>query len=400
MTEELLVFADSDEVKKELKLADPTAIQAEPGTDPELDQQASNLVEKLIAIDPNQSEAAESAKNAIETMGLSLQESASNRSAMLKEPIRKMQSHADDGGEVAKSLIDLKLKVEELDPGSLDLEAGWLTRLLGLIPGIGTPLKRYFTRFESSQTVIDAIVRSMENGKDQLSRDNVTLLQDQQFMREITRKLEKAVRLGQLLDQKLEYKVERELAGHPDRLKFVQEELMFPLRQRIMDLQQQLAVNQQGIVTLEVVMRNNKELIRGVNRARHVTVNALQVAVTLALALANQRIVLDKVEAVNKTTSDLIAGTAKRLKQQGAEIHKQAASTQIDMKALQSAFRDIHAALDDISRFRQKALPKMAQTIKDMDKLTTEGEKRIKHMEKADIAAEDVFEIIPDSDNW
>ena len=70
------------------------------------------------------------------------------------------------------------------------------------------------------------------------------------------------------------------------------------------------------------------------------------------------------------------------------------------MQALQSAFRDIHAALDDISRFRQQALPKMAQTIKDMDKLTTEGEKRIKQMETADIAAEDVFEIIPDSDNW
>ena len=400
MTEELLVFADDEAVKKELKLADPTAIHAEPGTDPELDQQASALVEKLIAIDPTQTKAAESAKHAIETMGLSLQEAASNRSAMLKEPIRKMQSHADDGGEVAKSLIDLKLKVEELDPGGLDLEAGWFTRTLGMIPGVGTPLKRYFTRFESSQTVIDAIVRSLENGKDQLSRDNVTLLQDQHFMRDVTRKLEKAVKLGQLLDQKLQYAVERELVAHPERLKFVQEELIFPLRQRIMDLQQQLAVNQQGIVTLEVVMRNNKELIRGVNRARHVTVNALQVAVTLALALANQKIVLDKIEAVNKTTSDLIAGTARRLKQQGAEIHKQAASTQIDMEALQSAFRDIHAALDDISNFRQKALPKMAQTIQEMDKLTTAGEKRIRQMETADIAAEDVFDIIPDSENW
>ena len=101
-----------------------------------------------------------------------------------------------------------------------------------------------------------------------------------------------------------------------------------------------------------------------------------------------------------ETTSDLIAGTAKRLKQQGAEIHKQAAATQIDMGALQSAFRDIHAALDDISRFRQQALPKMAQTIQDMDKLTTEGEKRIQEMETASIAAEDVFEIIPDSENW
>ncbi len=399
MSEEILVLAEPEEIKQELKLADPNAIKVAPGTDPELDSQADGLVDRLMAIDPA-SDSAQSAKKAIEEMGLSLQEAATNRSAMLKEPIKKIAGRAEDGGEVAKSLIDLKIKVEELDPGGLDLEPGWFTRLLGMLPGVGTPMKRYFTRFESSQTVIDAIVRSMEDGKEQLQRDNVTLAQDQQFMREITKKLEKAVKLGQLLDQKLSHKLERELVSQPERAKFVQEELLFPLRQRIMDLQQQLAVNQQGIVTLEVVMRNNKELVRGVNRARHVTVNALQVAVTLALALANQKIVLDKVQAVNETTSDLIAGTARRLKEQGAEIHKQAASTQIDMKALQSAFRDIHAALDDISRYRQQALPKMAQTITEMDRLTTEGEKKIRQMERAEIAAEDVFEIIPDDENW
>ncbi len=399
MSEEILVLAEPEEIKQELKLADPNAIKVAPGTDPELDSQADGLVDRLMAIDPA-SDSAQSAKKAIEEMGLSLQEAATNRSAMLKEPIKKIAGRAEDGGEVAKSLIDLKIKVEELDPGGLDLEPGWITRLLGMLPGVGTPMKRYFTRFESSQTVIDAIVRSMEDGKEQLQRDNVTLAQDQQFMREITKKLEKAVKLGQLLDQKLSHKLERELVSQPERAKFVQEELLFPLRQRIMDLQQQLAVNQQGIVTLEVVMRNNKELVRGVNRARHVTVNALQVAVTLALALANQKIVLDKVQAVNETTSDLIAGTARRLKEQGAEIHKQAASTQIDMKALQSAFRDIHAALDDISRYRQQALPKMAQTITEMDRLTTEGEKKIRQMERAEIAAEDVFEIIPDDENW
>ncbi len=399
MSEEILVLPEPEQLKQELRLADPSAIKVEPGADPELENQANGLVDKLLAIDPA-GDSAQSAKRAIEEMGLSLQESATNRSAMLKEPIKKIAGRAEDGGEVAKSLIDLKIQVEDLDPGGLDLEPGWFTRLLGMIPGVGTPIKRYFTRFESSQTVIDAIVRSMEDGKEQLQRDNVTLLQDQQFMREITRKLEKAVKLGQLLDQKLSYKLERELAGQPEKAKFVQEELLFPLRQRIMDLQQQLAVNQQGIVTLEVVMRNNKELVRGVNRARHVTVNALQVAVTLALALANQKIVLDKVQAVNETTSDLIAGTARRLKEQGAEIHKQASSTQIDMQALQSAFRDIHAALDDISRYRQEALPKMAQTIIEMDKLTTEGEKKIRKMERAEIAAEDVFEIIPDNENW
>lgn len=399
MSEDILVFADPEEVKKELAMTPPESVQAETGADPELEKQADALVEKILAMDPA-SDAATNAKNAIENMGMDLQEKASNRSAMLQEPIRKLTARADDGGEVANALVDLKLQVEELDPGKVDLEPGWFARLLGMIPGVGTPIKRYFTKFESSQTVIDAIIRSMEDGKEQLVKDNTTLAEDQKFMRDVTRKLEKAIKLAQLLDAKLTHRVERELTGSPDRARFIQEELQFPLRQRIMDLQQQLAVNQQGIVTLEVVMRNNKELVRGVNRARHVTVNALQVAVTLAVALANQKIVLDKVQAVNETTSDLIAGTAERLRQQGTEIHKQASSSQIDMDALKKAFTDIHAALDDISAYRQEALPKMAATIKEMDVMTAAGEKKIQEMERAEIAAEDVFEIIPDDENF
>lgn len=399
-TTETLHMADPEELKRELALGDPTAIQATPETDPELDKQADSLVSRLVSIDPSKSDEAEAGKAAVENMGMALQEQSSHRSDMLKDPIRKMGTRTDDGGPVATALVDLKVQVEELDPGNFDLEAGWFTRLLGRLPGVGTPIKRYFTKFESSQTVIDAIIRSLEDGKEQLERDNVTLLQDQKFMREMTRKLQKAVKLGQLIDQKLSYAIERDLASQPERARFAQEELLFPLRQRIMDLQQQLAVNQQGVVTLEVVMRNNKELIRGVNRAKHVTVNALQVAVTLALALANQKIVLDKVNAVNKTTSDLIANTASRLRQQGAEIHKQSASTALDMEKLKAAFRDIHAALDDISDFRQKALPKMKDTIGEMEQLTDEGEKKIRQMERADVAAKDVFEIIPDDENW
>ncbi len=393
-----LVFAEPESIRSELGLDEQTEQSDAP--DPELLKEAESWADKLVAIDLSDNAALESTKSAVEQMGMKLQEEASRRSEMLRAPIKQITEHGDEGGEVAKSLIDLKITVEELDPGSLDLEPGFLTRLLGMIPGVGTPLKRYFTRFESSQTVIDAIVRSLQGGKDQLQRDNRTLIKDQQFMRELARKLEKAIRLGQLLDEQLEYKLSRDLAGDAEKARFVSEELIFPLRQRVMDLQQQLAVAQQGVLTIEVVIRNNKELIRGVNRSTHVTVNALQVAVTLALALANQKIVLDKVQAINETTSGLIKGTAARLRTQGAEIHKQAASTQIDMEALKSAFRDIHAALEDISNFRREALPKMAKTIVEMNELSAQGHKRINEMEKAGIAEEDVFEIIPDNENW
>ncbi|HBG18569.1 MAG TPA: toxic anion resistance protein, partial [Desulfobulbaceae bacterium] len=56
---------------------------------------------------------------------------------------------------------------------------GWFARTLGRLPGFGTPLQEYFTRFQQADTVIDAIIRSLEDGKDQLGRDNTTLVLDQ-----------------------------------------------------------------------------------------------------------------------------------------------------------------------------------------------------------------------------
>jgi uncharacterized protein YaaN involved in tellurite resistance len=142
-------------------------------------------------------------------------------------------------------------------------------------------------------------------------------------------------------------------------------------------------VNQQGVLSIDLIMRNNVELTRGVDRAINVTVSALQVAVTLALALANQRITLEKVQAVNVTTDRLIAETAKNLRTQGTEIHKMAAGTSLNIETLKQSFADIRAALDDVSRFRQEALPQMAQAIVELDKLSDEAGKAIANMDNA-----------------
>ncbi len=324
-------------------------------------------------------------------MGKGLQREASQRSQMLKQPIMALGHSADDGGPVAKGLVDLRMQVEGLDPAKFDLEPGWVSRSLGFIPGIGNPIKRYFMRFESAQTVIDAIIASLKKGREQLGRDNVTLAEDQKAMRALTHKLARQVSLAELLDRKLEAK-RAELAGDEAKRKFLEEQLLFPLRQRIMDLQQQLAVNQQGVLAVNLIVANNKELMRGVDRSLDVTVNALQVAVTVALALANQKVVLDKVEAINKTTSDILAGTAQRLKQQGADIQRRASSAMLDINALKSAFADITTALDEIARYRREALPQMAASIIEFDKLSAKGEEAIRKLEQGR-AAEPTLQI-------
>jgi len=366
-----------EETKAEVVVVEPTI-------DEKLQTRATEYAAQLVAIDPADQDARVTSIDAVEGMGRDLQRRAASRSRMLQAPLRDLSRETEEGGPVAKSLADLRIEVEKLDPTSLNLDPGWFTRTLGMIPGVGTPLQRYFMGFETSQGVIDAIIRSLESGRDQLKRDNVTLNEDQKNMRELTLTL--SVSLAQALDAAINAKLDKEIETGDPRRKFIEEELVFALRQRTMDLQQQLAVNQQGVLATALIIRNNRELVRGVDRAVDVTVSALQIAVAVALAVAHQKVVLDKVDALNRTTSDLIAGTAQRLKTQGTQIHQQASSTMLDMESLKSAFGDINIALDEISRYRQEALPQMAHSIVELDQLTTEAEKAIEKHERGTAA--------------
>lgn len=385
---ELETLLSVDQIKKDLVLHSPQAlqVQGEAVTGNDLDQKAAQFVDKILNLNPQDYKNREEQKKAVDTFGLDLQREAAKKSELLKQPVKKLSERSAEGGEVANSLINLKLQVEELDPSKFSFEEGWVSRTLGFLPGVGKPLKKYFSKFESAQDVIAAIIKSLESGRDQLTRDNITLVEDQKAMREISDKLENMIKLSQVIDQKLNYKLEREVAPGSDQQKFISEEILFPLRQRIIDLQQQMAVNQQGVIATEIIMRNNKELIRGVNRSLNVTVSALQVAATVAMALANQKIVLDKINSVNQTTNDLIAGTASRLKTQGVEIQKQASTASLNMDTLKVAFQDMKLAMDDISQFRQKALPQMAQAVLQMDKLTEEAKHTIEKMDKGNQA--------------
>ena len=60
------------------------------------------------------------------------------------------------------------------------------------------------------------------------------------------------------------------------KISFVCEEILFSFRQRIMDMQQMIVVNQSGIVSLKVIKRNNKELIRMRNFLNLIIINFLQ----------------------------------------------------------------------------------------------------------------------------
>ncbi len=152
-----------------------------------------------------------------------------------------------------------------------------------------------------------------------------------------------------------------------------------------MDLQQTLAVRtnkREQSPYRSYHAKNNRELIRGVDRAINVTVSALETASVMSIALQHQKKLLKATQAVNETTNDLILQTSEQLRDQGVTIQKQASESQLDITKLKQAFSNINAALNDISQYRGKALPQMAQSIWEMDQLTEQMENRIKDAEK------------------
>lgn len=359
--------------------------------DPAVEAAAEKHVKVLLDFTLNNLDGQDAIKETVRSLGLDMEKENQKFSPMLQQTIGRV-ARDSESGDVVKALTDLKIQVEELDPSKFDFSPGWFSRTVGFLPFIGKPVKRYFTKFESAQTVLAAIMNSLQKGKEELIRDNKTLAMDQKRMRELTLRLKKAIEVVMLMDEKITYKVEREMQDGEEK-KFVQEEVLFPLRQRILDLQQSLAVNQQGVMALDVVINNNKELIKGAERCQSVTTTALNTAIVVALALGNQKIVLDKIAGITTATNNIMKGTAERLRTQGVEIHNRASSAALDIDALKSAFKDINQAMEDMSKFKVDSLAKMSSTIKEMGELNTESEQRIKDMEKGKKVREKLIDL-------
>jgi uncharacterized protein YaaN involved in tellurite resistance len=237
---------------------------------------------------------------------------------------------------------------------------------------LGSRLRDYFMRYESAQGNINAIVNTLYKSQDELRKDNAALEQEKVHLWEVMQKLQQYIYVGKGLDTQLSARVAELEVEDPEKARVVREEMLFAVRQRVQDLLTQLAVSIQGYLALDMLRKNNFELIKGVDRATTTTVSALRTAIIVAQALANQKLVLDQINALNSTTGSLIESTSAMLRSQSADIGQQAASSTVSLEKLQTAFGNIYAAMDQMAEYREAALVAMKQTI---DSLTTEIEK-------------------------
>lgn len=370
--------APVDEVVGDLVLTPPAAVPAVPKAqassmmpvDPQtanaLSERADNFVAGLIDMDPRAPEFQKKVRD-ITTMGdkdIRASSEVSNR--MLQRPMKALEAAQGKGQEgdaqrlVANELVSLRQTVEDLDPSKVDSMGP--KKLLGIIP-FGSKIRDYFDKYKSAENHIDQIIVSLKNGQDELRKDNAAIEGEKVNLWNSMQKMQEYATLAADIDGALEARISDIELTDPEKAKTLKADLLFAVRQKHQDLLTQLAVSAQGYLALDMVRRNNLELIKGVDRATTTTISALRTAITVAQALANQKLVLDQITALNTTTSNLIVATSEMLKQQTGEIHNQAASTTVSMEALQQSFSNIYATMDAIDTFKADAVENMADTV-------------------------------------
>jgi uncharacterized protein YaaN involved in tellurite resistance len=240
-------------------------------------------------------------------------------------------------------------------------------------------VRDYFLHYQAVQGHINSILTTLYRSQDELLKDNAAIEEEKINLWNIMGRLQQYVYIGQKIDASLASRIQEIEAQDPEKARVVREEMLFYVRQKVLDLLTQQAVTIQGYLALDIIRKNNLELIKGVDRASTTTVSALRTAVIVAQALANQKLVLDQINALNTTTGSVIESTSVMLKQQSSAVHEQAASSTISMEKLQSAFANIYETMDMISNYKLAALDSMQKTV---DALSTEVHKSQTYLDR------------------
>jgi uncharacterized protein YaaN involved in tellurite resistance len=358
-----------------------TTVKVDEKAAQQISQAVSAFIDSLTGLDPHSPDFQRKVQSVSQMGNQEVRRSAEVSNRFLDRPTQELQrGPLGQSSGVSQALLQLRRQVEDLDPSK---GLGRSRRFFGM----GGRVRDYFHKYQSAQGNIEAIIQGLYRGQDELMRDNASIEQEKVNLWTMKERLEQYIFMAERLDEQLTAKIAEIEVTDPDKARTLKEDVLFYVRQKRQDLLTQLAVNVQGYLTLDLVRKNNLELIKGVDRATTTTVSALRTAVMAALALNSQKLVLDQITALNTTTGNLIESTSQMLRQQSGDIQSQAASATIAVDKLQTAFSNVYQTMDMIDTFKLQALDNMRQTIDTLSKEIGKAQVYLERARAADGAA-------------
>ncbi|ALG07412.1 toxic anion resistance protein [Kibdelosporangium phytohabitans] len=300
-----------------------------------------------------------------------------DRSAKALEGARGERSSPQQ--EIALSLAELRKTVRGLDPAKLPVTS---RKIFKLIPVAGEA-RRLWARYQAAREPVNALVVHLRMRQDLLHRDNSAIKGERERLWQNMTKLSEAAAFAAAVDEAIDRQAGVLDLADPALATALRADVLHPIRERHQDLLTQLAVCAQGYLALDLLRRNNDQLIRGVERAVATTVSALRIALVISGALAHQRDVHEEIDALRATTEGLIQTNAELLTSQAADIRRAGSDPAVGVRTIQASFEEIFRAMDAIDEFKASAVHNMAVTV---DALSAELRRAEDHLRRSNSA--------------
>ena len=343
----------------------------------ELEQRADAWVDQVADLNPHSQEFTAQVNALGAVARRTFERTSQTSSRFMQQSLRESKEKGNAQASVAKSLSELRTTMEDLAPK----DETFAEKALGWLPGRNLA-KRYFRNFESNQDQLDEVLGALSRGQEMLQKDNAELSVERRALWEDLGALQKAAYLLSLLDDRTVRRAEQLRGeGKAQDADAMERDVLFAVRQRRQDVATQIAVTVQAYLSMGLIEDNNTKLQQGVERARTTTVTALRTAVITAQALENQKIVLDQIDAVNRTTDDLIGRTSQMLADNSLKIQEQAATSGVSPETLQKAFDNLFTTMDGIDAFRTKANENFLTTVNSLEQQVQRAQPYLERMQ-------------------
>ncbi|MGL1890628.1 MAG: toxic anion resistance protein [Spirochaetaceae bacterium] len=348
----------------------------------EIPEEVKNSVAKLVVEIKGFGKRDIDAKTAFsdktKSIGLEIRKGISHRSELLSAPMKDLMEKNKEGGDISTGLLTLRGKMESINPNSRSLTDGGLRKLFSKIPGVGSKLEAWWSQYQTVSRVIDDIYVNLERGKEVLQKDNISLRADKNSLIKIVFTLADKIQETMLFDSEIVKLVD---SGELTDIAFVEEDILYSLRQETQDMQLSLGAANQAIMVADIIIRGNDELIRATDRTLNLAKIALESAAAMEIALMHQKRQKKAIDATNEFIAETMKSTSEKAKTQGVDIIKSANDLTSLIDALKISFNNSVEAFDILDTYKREQLTVMADNIESLGGINKEMSKHVERVQ-------------------
>jgi uncharacterized protein YaaN involved in tellurite resistance len=326
-----------------------------------LEQEVQSTMQKVATTDPGNldllmDEITKKGQKTLDRSGQTL--------AMLERPLSDLMS--GKRSEVTANMLKLRGEVEDL---SRSKQLGLVQKLLRK-----TPMKNYIYKYQSTKTNVQAIVKSLRDGRDNLEENIV-------HMRNLKRSsLDNVYDLQLLIEYgtRIKKMFEEEIAKPENEIRKTQlERGLRKVVTRIQTYTEMIMLYQQAIAATDIINDTNDKLIDSLDSSIQKTENLMTVSVLIASAIDDQLKAIEAVNATNEMLGNQFAENARLLNQTSDQANQALTKPAMSMELVERAMADLFSAMDKYENSNRQIIQTVSQQTEKMTQINQQVGQRL-----------------------